>query len=304
MRLAFAVLVLVLWPSVAFADPHPMSSGAVPAPTTDTQVAMTKELLTITLDPRTAQVAAAVTLENHGPATTLTVGFPCASGDDAGQIDVPCTVPLGVRARGKRLRTTAQRTGKRQTHWVWPMQLAADETVDLVVTYRAPLLNDRYRIPAHGMGLFTYRLTTGARWAGPIGKLRITVQHMQEPLLFISPAGYQREPGRITWALDDHEPTEEVVLMPHPIAAARLAQAIGGKTAAAYRRRLEAGDYRKADLDAAIRLLKDASGEWRDGWPTTISPLGGVPVPSKARIDAVIAESLQLLEQLAARAKR
>jgi len=301
MRLA--LVAFVFFPAVAVADPHPMSSGAAPEPTTDAQVAMTAETLAIALELRAATVNAAVTLVNQGPSTTLVVGFPCATGDDAGQIDVPCKVPLAVTVDGKPVRLTRDKAGKQQSHWVWKMKLADAETVELVVKYRAPLINDRYSVPAYGMGLFTYRLTTGARWAGPIGKLRITLDHMQDALLFVSPAGYRREAGRITWSFDDYEPTEEVIILPHPGAAGRLAQAIGGKTAAELRRRLDAGDYKKADVVQAIELMKDPR-PWGEEWPKTISPLGGVPVPPKDAIAAVTAESIKLLEEVAARAKR
>src|SRR5687767_11901114 len=210
-------LLAILVPALAAADPHPMSSGANPAPTVETQVAMTAETLSIDIENKAASVKAMVSLVNNGPATKLVVGFPCAVGEDAGQIDVPCKVPLKITANKKAIAAKLVRA-KKASHWQWQMKLAAAEQVELVVAYRAPLVNDRYTVPAQGMGLFTYRLTTGARWAGPIGKLDITVNHMHEALLFISPAGYKREAGRLTWSLTDHEPSEEVIIMPHPSA--------------------------------------------------------------------------------------
>ena len=297
------VLALLLVPALALADPHPMAGGANPAPPTDAQVAMTAETLTIAVDLRTATVRAEVTLANQGPATRLIVGFPCATGPDAGQVDVPCATPLTVTANGKRLRATKKATGAKVHHWTWPMKLAAGAQVTLVVSYRAPLRNDRYRVPAYGMGLFTYRLTTGARWAGPIGALRITVDHMHDALVFVAPAGGQRAPGRITWTLDHHEPTEEVVLMPAPMAGNRLAAQIGGKTAAEARARLAAGDYAKADVEAAVEALR-RGGDEVDAWPSLISRLAGLPEPAPERVAATIAESIALLEQLAAGAKR
>ena len=308
MRLSSLVIcACLLRAALASADPHPMTSGATPAPTTDTQVAMTEETLTIAMDLRSAAVHAAVTLENRGAATRLQVGFPCATGEDAGSIDVPCKVPLTVTINGKKVAARKQKTGKAQQHWVWPLALDAGEKAALSVRYRAPLINDRYSVPASGMGSFTYRLTTGARWAGPIGKLQITVDHLHEPLLFVSPPGYQREPGRLTWTLADHEPGVEVILIPHPIAGGRLAQSLvgkgRGKGADTVRARLAAGDYAKADVDAALAHLRDA-GDWGDGWLGTISRVGGFPTPSKEQAAVVIAESIKVLEGLAARAKR
>jgi hypothetical protein len=126
---------------------------------------------------------------------------------------------------------------------------------------------------------------------------------MQEALLFVAPAGYQREAGRITWTLDDYEPTEEVILLPEPRASSWLAHAIGGKTAAELRQRIDAGDYRKADIDQAIAMMREP-GSWGEEWRKIISPLGGVPVPAQDRVDATTAESLRLLDDLAARARR
>ena len=43
---------------------------------------------------------------------------------------------------------------------------------------------------------------------------------------------------------------------------------------------------------------------WGEDWRKIISPLGGVPVPPQDPVDAVVAESIQVLEAMAARAKR
>ena len=303
MRMSVVLAVLALTGSSALADPHPMSSGATPAPTVDTQVAMAEETLTIALDERTAAVEARVTLRNDGPATRLVVGFPCAVGDDAGAIDVPCKVPLTVTVGGKRVRAARPRGGTPVRHWTWPMKLAASQQVELVVRYRAPLVNERYGVPAYGMGLFTYRLTTGARWAGPIGRLHITVDHGHDALLFVSPAGGTRTPGRITWELTDVEPTEEVVLIPAPMEGNRLAAQLGARTVAARQARLAAGDYARADVEAAIAGLRAADGDL-DRWLPLISRVAELPTPPADRARATIAASIALLEQLAAAAKR
>lgn len=303
MRKALILVALLSWPALAAADPHPMASGATPAPTTDAQVAMTEETLAIAIDLRTASVNAAVTLENQGPATTLVVGFPCAVGDDAGAIDVPCKVPLTVTADGKKVKVTRPGRGGATRHWTWKMKLAAGQRVALAVAYRAPLVNDRYTTPAFGMGLFTYRLTTGARWAGPIGTLRITLDHMHDALLYVAPAGGVREPGRITWTLHDVEPTEEVIIIPAPYAGNHLAGALGARTAAAARARLAAGDYARADIERAIADLRDQR-DLLDEWLPTITRVAHLPTPPRAEAEAAVAGSIALLERLAAAAKR
>jgi hypothetical protein len=276
MRLALVFAALALALPVAAADPHPMSSGATPAPTTDAQVAMSAETLAIAIDQRAASVKAAVTLANPGAATKLVVGFPCAVGDDAGAIDVPCKIPLTVTVGGKRVNATKRKTSKSVHHWTWPMKLGAGASVELVVSYRAPLVNERYTVPAYGMGLFTYRLTTGARWAGPIGTLRITVDHMHDALLFVAPAGGVRTPGRITWQLDGAEPTEEVILIPAPMAGNRLAQQIGGRTAS----RLPLTPPRLPALDVEARSRRSATATPEIGqWLPTITRVAGLAAP-------------------------
>lgn len=303
MRLALVFAALALGLPVAAADPHPMSSGATPAPTTDAQVAMSAETLAIAIDQRAASVKAAVTLANPGAATKLVVGFPCAVGDDAGAIDVPCKIPLTVTVGGKRVKATKRKTSKSVHHWTWPVKLGAGASVELVVSYRAPLVNDRYTVPAYGMGLFTYRLTTGARWAGPIGTLRITVDHLHDALLYVAPAGGVRTPGRITWQLDGVEPTEEVILIPHPYAGNRLAQQIGGRTAVEAAARIAAGDYRRADVEAAIAALRDSDAELAQ-WLPTITRVAGLAAPPEAQARASIAASIAVLERLATSATR
>ena len=278
-----------------------MSSGANPAPTVDAQVAMTAETLTIDMDPKAAAVRAVITLDNQGPATKLVVGFPCAPGAEGGQIDVPCKVPLKITARGKAVAAKLVKA-KAGAHWEWPMQFAAAEQVELVVAYKAPLVNDRYDPPAQGMGIFTYRLTTGARWANKIGKLDITVNHMHEALLFVSPAGYTRTPGRLTWSFTDYEPDEEVIVMPHPIVGFAVAGMMGAKTAADMQKKIEAGDFKKADVERVLESFQRDTDSL-DRWLPMISQLGGVAAPAKARVTAVIAETVKALEALAQRAK-
>ena len=290
------VLSCLLVPAIAAADPHPMASGASPAPAGKTDVALTEETLTIAIGLRDASVTAAITLVNQGAATAFDVGFPCATGEDAGRIDVPCKVPLTVTVNGKAVRTT-----KAKSHRVWRMKFAANETVALVVTYKAPLINPRYTIPAAGMGLFTYRLTTGADWAGPIGKLAIEVDHLNDALMFISPAGYQRAPGKITWSLTNVEPMEEVVIMPAP--GVDTLGAFSGKTLAAKRKQLEDGDYKKTAIESSIQRLTDEQSS-ADRWRTLITKLGSVPAPSLEQVNAATAESLELLHTIAAHAKQ
>ena len=301
-RAAVLLCGVVLSPA-ALADPHPMSSGSTPAPTTDANIAMVAETLTIDIGLRAATVRAAVTLENKGDATSMVVGFPCAVGEDAGAIDPPCKVPLAVTANGKKVRVATKKT-KTGSHWTWPMKLAPSEKVELVVGYKAPLVNDRYSVPASGMGLFAYRLTTGARWAGPIGTLNITVDHMHDALLYVSPAGGKREPGRITWQLTDHEPSEEVLLIPYPRIGMDVATRAGAKTSAELRTKIAAGDVEKAKLEELVKEMTEEGPRMAKEWLPTISRVSKVPLPAMDRVNATIKESIDLVKSMAASAKK
>lgn len=289
----------------ATADPAPMSSGASPAPVDDAQVAMLTEDLAISMGVATADVVADMMLENQGPATALVVGFPCATGDDAGLIDVPCRTKITVKVDGKKTRVTRRKGDTADTsHWTWKLKLADHQKVRLVVSYRAPLINDRYTAPAKGIGMFSYRLTTGARWAGPIGKLTIKLDHMNDALLFISPPGFQRTPGQITWSLDNYEPTAEVLYMPVPGPHQLL-----GKTAAEVGKRLAQGDFKKRAIDDEIDQLQRYAGpdpqghDYLDDWLEIISSLGKLPRPALADARAITAGSIDLLKELATKAK-
>src|SRR5262249_6050530 len=138
---------------------------------------------------------------------------------------------------------------------------------------------------------------------GPIKKLSITLNHMQEGLIFVSPPGYKREPGRLTWTLTDYEPTEEIIVMPQPGPSLYFATRIGAKTAAEARAKLLAGDFEKAYIDAIIDEIHRGD-KYVDDWLKTITRLGGVPAPTKERATAVMAETEKFLLELKKQAKR
>ncbi len=198
---------MVLWAASAAADPAPMSAGRQPAPVKSSTIRIAREVLTIDLDRKASSVKAILELENGGPATRLDVGFPCDPRLDETVSGLECKTRLDVRIDGKKQK--ARRKGK---HWVWPMRFAEGQKVVLEVAYRSPLRNDRYENPYAGMGALTYRLLTGATWAGPIGELEMTVNLPTDTIAWIAPAGYTRERGRVTWKLASYEPTSDLAI--------------------------------------------------------------------------------------------
>ena len=172
-----APLVLVLLAAGrAAADPQPMSAGDLPQPIEETQIAIAREDLLIDVGAKHAEVRATLRLENRGGDAKITVGFPCDTTEYAGAHGLECKTRIAVAADGKKLAARLKKTSKTRKHWIWPMRFAAGQTVTLVVSYRTRLINDRYPIPAHGMGTLYYRLATGAHWAGPIGELHMEVR--------------------------------------------------------------------------------------------------------------------------------
>lgn len=196
----------------------PVAAGANPRPLDSDQVALSSEVLRLELGFRTLQVQAELVLKNQGPATKLTVGFPCleGGGDDVAGLD--CRTPLEVRVQGVKQRPRLQQPAPTGSgYWTWSMELQAGEEQTVEVRYTTRLHNDRYPTPLAGLGAIYYRLVTGARWAGPIGKLEIDVALPVETVLHVAPAGYTRTPGHIHWSLTSYEPREDVVVSLHPL---------------------------------------------------------------------------------------
>ena len=94
-----------------------------------------------------------------------------------------------------------------------------------------------------------------------------------------------------------------MILIPHPYAGNRLAQQIGGRTAVEAAARIAAGDYRRADVEAAIAALRDSDAELAQ-WLPTITRVAGLAAPPEAQARASIAASIAVLERLATSATR
>ena len=267
MRAATTALLLVA--GTAAADPMPMSAGDAPAPSTSTEIALAREELTLDVTRSEARVKAVLHLENGGPATQLTVGFPCDAGADPGLAGLDCKTKIRVLVDGKGV------TPKRKkTVWVWPMKLAAGQKVDVEVSYASKLRNDRYESPFSGMGTLYYRLATGARWAGPIHELRMRVNLPTDAIAHITPAGYTREHGAVIWDLRDVEPDRDLALLFHPMYFGRP------------------GAELRKDVDEIVRFATFFQEVARGKL--------GLPAPTEAEVRATVEESAKLMEAAAA----
>lgn len=293
---------LLLVSATALADPSPMSAGGVPAPSTSTTVALAREVLTIDVGLTAATVEAAMTLENRGPATRLDVGFPCDPGLDPGVAGLDCRTPIAVEIDGKRVAAKLRKTrgGK---HWMWSMRFGADSRVSLIVRYRSKLMNDRYETPFFGMGTLHYRLATGASWAGPIGELTMRVDLPSDAIVHIAPAGYAREHGRITWALKDVEPAQDLAVTVHPMYLGRAGGGVpGARDRAGFAAAIAAGKVEKDTLlgvAAEMRAQLPELVRYARWFHDVAGNKLGLPEPEEADVRACVAASIALLERAA-----
>jgi hypothetical protein len=294
-------LVAIVCSATARADPQPMSAGGLPAPATSTTVALAREELVIEVNTTSAEVTAALMLDNRGPATRLEVGFPCERSVDPGVAALDCRTPITVTVDGKKV-ATRLRTTKGGKHWMWPMRFAADSRVSLQVSYRARLYNDRYQTPFFGMGILHYRLATGASWAGPVGELIMRVDLPTDALVHIAPGGYVREHGRVTWKLSEVEPSQDLAITVHPLYLGRAAAGVRASDRAAYVAALASGDVKKEVLLGVAGEMKKELAQLVEyaGWFNDVAGKKlGLPRPDEGETRTCLEQSIALMEQAA-----
>jgi hypothetical protein len=216
--LSSLLLLLVLGQGVAAADPHPMAAGQqlTPAAAADPlDVAIAREKLTMKVLLDRVDVRAELVMQNRADvARVLDVGFPCDAGRrEPSTSRLDCKTRVAIKIAGKKVGINLRRQrGKSEGDWTFAMRFAPKEEVLLVVEYSSKLVNDRYGVPFFGMSSITYRLTTGAQWAGPIGVLDMIAEIPVDTVTDIGPPGYTRAARRITWHLENHTPTEDVAI--------------------------------------------------------------------------------------------
>lgn len=296
-----AVVLLVARASSVHADPFPMSAGTAPRPLKELSVAIEKEDLVIQITLEKMRVAAQLQLHNRGEKPSqFDVGFPCNPQWQEGVVGLSCAIKPTVKVAGKPVPTTLrQKPGASQ--WVWAMRFRPDERVHIEVSYVVPIKNSRYSTPFFGANAFYYQLTTGARWAGPIGALNIEVTLPVETVLQISPRGYVRMAGKIRWSLQDYLPTEDVIIRVEPMDTMRYLELHHARSSSALQRARQARTFDATGLHRLAEKWRSAVDKLAEQNPHSLSFYGLPTAPAipPEEFRRCVLDSAQLIDEAA-----
>ena len=189
--------------SIAHADGEPAAwVGSSLRPIDSDSIRMVGERVVICLSPTTAAVKANFVFENEGNDCEQVIAFPAYGADN-----------FRAWVSGREVETGRQQrdglTDEGLFYWTVSFPAGARRTVHVrYETRRDTLLGG-----ALGVQNFTYILTTGRRWKGPIGTAEIVlklvdVKHSQ--IAELRPPGYTRTRTGYRWMLHDIEPTQNV----------------------------------------------------------------------------------------------
>src|SRR5262245_46385068 len=176
MKKLAAVLLALLASAAAWADDGAIEAvgGAVRAMRAQPTVEMTAEYVHARVSPDRVRVDCVFWLHNRGPATTVTIGFPCASdGDVDGKASFP---DFRSFVDGQPTTITVLPDSIRQIHhdygswYVKKVSFSPNETKCVRDEYTAEPGSD-----VDGHYWFEYILETGATWSGSIGHCDIVV---------------------------------------------------------------------------------------------------------------------------------
>lgn len=286
----FAVLVgAMLICDRAWADPEPMSPGAQPRPMTTSQVAIEHERLDIAVTDKTMKVTAELRLDNPGPAVALRVGFPCEAKPDDLMATLPCKTPMQVLIDGRKVRLDRGAADGPGAHLLWNMAFPEKAKVRLSLRYTVRLPRTNYSTPLRGMGMLRYALRTGARWAGPIGELEMTVRIPVQPLLHISPPGYTRTNDVITWKLKAYEPDRDLVLSLSPMLTGSYTGRKGAMRRSTLRQQLQDEEGVREHVEMVSWFHEAVNEQFRAE--------ERLQRPPETEVRECIAESLRLLDE-------
>jgi len=202
----------VLWSSPSSADDGAVVAvgGAVSPMAQHPSIRLAAEFVHIDFRRSPAEVDCVFFLENAGPATTATIGFP----NESGGVDVEEFVPFSSFVSyvdGDTAQVTVLPDAEHQQHgdygvwYVKTVPFAAGQTRCVRNVYTGT--HGGY---STGHSAFDYILWSGATWTGPIGvaDLVVTWDPSLAPMdsLTIRPGGYSVSGNEIRWHFADFEP--------------------------------------------------------------------------------------------------
>ena len=180
---------------------------------TGTNIALAGEIVLVDLTKNTAHVTGTYWLRNTSNVQeTLSVRFPVGSDANAGS---PTVSNFKAAVDGRLLQVAAGRDGQIGPWYGWSMAVYPLQTRVLTVEYDCDMSSAVPRAgsrnAAAGAREFTYRLDTGAGWAGQIGLARIIVRLNDEAARRVEaagPNGAVRYGDTLVWQFSQFEPTK------------------------------------------------------------------------------------------------
>lgn len=209
---------------IALADGEPAAwVGRTLRPVDSDSIRMVRERVVIDLSPNRARVTATFIFRNEGPECEQIIAFP------AGERGLVTTRDFRAWVDGAQVEVGTQSPSFEHLYY-WTASFPANGEREVRVAYQTR------RDTSIGGSLadthFTYILTTGRRWKGPIGSAEIVlnlrdIQHHQ--ILDLQPAGHTRTPSGYRWLRRDVEPEQDVRVRFHTSPLAVIVRLADGR---------------------------------------------------------------------------
>ena len=231
MKPSMMVTLLILsaaGPAMADVAPEP-EYGQSLAPRKPCKVELVEEHVRVTMKKDSADVSAVFLLQNTGPSTEFEVGFPDTAmpkvwggANKAPTMGSPKLRNLRVWVSGSKCSTTYVPAKDEKGKWkflgwtVWKMSFGENWSRKVRVEYSVDY------VPPYGGTLmrtetFTYILTTGTGWKGPIGKAVIDIELAQElprsRIKEMKPEGAEETLRGWRWTMHNFEPKEDIEIV-------------------------------------------------------------------------------------------
>ncbi len=222
--LLLALLPLAAPPTSARADGEPAAwVGRSLQPVDSDSVRMVRERVLIDLSPNGARVSATFVFRNEGPACDQIIAFP------AGGQGIVNVRNFRAWVDGAQVEVGTHSPSFEHLYY-WTASFAAGGEREVRVAYevRRDASMEGWLVDTD----FTYILTTGRRWKGPIGSAEIVlnlrdIQHHQ--ILDLKPAGHTRTRTGYRWLLRDFEPDQDVGVRFHTSPVTVIARGANGR---------------------------------------------------------------------------